>query len=41
MAEVWFLFLSVAYSKTDAGALPQTPGFNAFVSRERLPAAAG
>ena len=38
MAEVWFLFLSAAYSKTNAGALPQTPGFNALVSRERLAA---
>ena len=36
MAEVWFLFLSAAYSKTNAGALPQTPGFRALVSRERL-----
>lgn len=39
MAEVWFLFLSVAYSKTNAGALPQPPGFTALVSRERLAAA--
>ena len=38
MAEVWFLFLSAAYSKTNAGALPQTPGFSALVSRERLAA---